>query len=133
MMKSISEKDGERTVSGIRWVRALLAAVAVHVAGIVVPVVAIVAYSAATAGASVEGFAGPLFSWVLPVLTLPAAVWVARGGTAKAAVPNGLLVGGLVAGALGLLFYWPTDPRSVTIFALIIAAGLVGGAISTRR
>lgn len=83
-----------------------------------------------------DGFAGQLSTWVLPVLTLPAAVWVARGARREAAVLSGLLVGMLVAGMLGLLFFWPNDPRSVALFTLIVAAGLAGGlagGIPSRR
>ncbi len=114
----------------VRWLRVLLAGVAVHVVGVAVSVAFIVAYSVVTAGASVDSFAGPLSTWILPVLTLPAAVWVASG--ARRAAANGLLVGLLVAGMLGLLFFWPDDPGSLALFALIIASGLAGGLIGAR-
>ncbi len=114
----------------VRWLRVLLAGVAVHVVGVAVSVAFIVAYSVVTAGASVDRFAGPLSTLVLPVLTLPAAVWVAFG--ARRAAANGLLVGLLVAGMLGLLFFWPDDPRSLALFALIIASGLAGGLIGGK-
>ncbi len=116
----------------VRWLRVLLAGVAVHVVGVVVSVALIVAYSVVTAGASVDRFAGPLSTWILPVLTLPAAVWVAYGARREAAAVNGLLVGLLVAGMLGLLFFWPDDPRSLALFALIIASGLAGGLIGGK-
>ena len=114
----------------VRWLRVLLAGVAVHVVGVAVSVAWIVAYSVVTAGASVDCFAGPLSTWILPVLTLPAAVWAAYG--ARRAAVNGLLVGLLVAGMLGGLFFWPNDPRTLTLFALIIASGLAGGLIGGR-
>jgi hypothetical protein len=118
----------------VRWLRVLLAGVAVHVMGIVVSVALIVAYSVATAGASVDRFAGPLSTWILPVLTLPAAAWAAYG--ARRAAVNGLLVGLLVAGILGLLFFWPNDLKALALFATIIvfgfAGGLVGGKIPSR-
>jgi hypothetical protein len=102
--------------------------------GIVVSVALIVAYSVATAGASVDRFAGPLSTWILPVLTLPAAAWAAYG--ARRAAVNGLLVGLLVAGILGLLFFWPNDLKALALFATIIvfgfAGGLVGGKIPSR-
>ena len=113
----------------VRWLRVLLGSVAVHVVGIVVSVTLIVAYSVATAGGSVEGFAGQLSTWILPVLTLPAAVWVAYGARREAAAMNGLLVGLLVAGILGLLFFWPNDLRSLALFVVIITSGLAGGLI----
>lgn len=114
----------------VRWLRVLLAGVAVHVAGVAVSVALIVAYSVVTGGASVDSFAGPLSTWILPVLTLPAAVWAAYG--ARRATVNGLLVGLLVAGMLGGLFFWPNDLRALTLFALIIASGLAGGLIGGR-
>ena len=114
----------------VRWLRVLLAGVAVHVVGIAVSVALIVAYSVVTAGASVDSFAGPLSTWILPLLTLPAAVWAARG--ARRAAVNGLLVGLLVAGILGGLFFWPNDLRALALFALIIASGLAGGLIGGR-
>ena len=118
----------------VMWLRVLLAGVAVHVMGIVVSVALIVAYSVATAGASVDRFAGPLSTWILPVLTLPAAAWAAYG--ARRAAVNGLLVGLLVAGILGLLFFWPNDLKALALFATIIvfgfAGGLVGGKIPSR-
>lgn len=67
------------TSPGVRWLRVLLGGVAVHVAGIVVSVTLIVAYSVVTARRSGDRFAGPLSTWILPVLTLPAAVWAAYG------------------------------------------------------
>ena len=86
-------------MSDVRWLRVLLAGVAVHVVSVVVSVALIVAYSVVTAGASVDRFAGPLSTWILPVLTLPAAAWAAYG--ARRAAVNGFLVGLLVAGILG--------------------------------
>ncbi|HEV2743668.1 MAG TPA: hypothetical protein VGV91_10965 [Rubrobacter sp.] len=104
--------------------------------GVVVSVALIVAYSVVTAGASVDRFAGPLSTWILPVLTLPAAIWVAYGARREAAALNGLLVGLLVAGMLGGLFFWPDDLRSLALFATIVvfglAGGLIGGNLSSR-
>ena len=116
--------------SDVRWLRVLLAGVAVHVLGVAVSVALIVAYSVVTAGASVDGFAGPLSTWILPVLTLPAAIWVASG--ARRAAVNGLLVGLLVAGLLGGLFFWPDDLGALTLFATIVVFGLAGGLIGGR-
>ena len=119
----------------VRWLQVLLAGVAVHVVGVVVSMAFIVAYSVVTAGGSVDRFAGPLSPWILPVLTLPTAVWAAHG--ARRAAMNGLLVGLLVAGILGLLFFWPNDLKALALFATIIvsglAGGLVGGKIPSRR
>jgi hypothetical protein len=114
----------------VRWLRVLLAGVAVHVVGVAVSVAFIVAYSVVTAGASVNSFAGPLSTWILPVLTLPAAVWAASG--ARRAAVNGLLVGMLVAGMLGGLFFWPDDLKALALFATIVVFGLAGGLIGGR-
>jgi uncharacterized membrane protein YkvI len=115
----------------VRWLRVILGSVAVHVVGVVVSVALIVTYSVVTAGGSVDHFAGPLSTWILPVLTLPAAVWAAYGAR-RAAALNGSLVSLLVAGMLGVLFFWPFDPRSLALFALIIASGLAGGLIGGK-
>jgi hypothetical protein len=114
----------------VRWLRVLLAGVAVHVVGVAVSVALIVAYSVVTAGASVDSFAGPLSTWILPILTLPAAAWAAYG--ARRAAANGLLVGLLVAGMLGGLFFWPDDLRAMALFATIVVFGLAGGLIGGR-
>src|SRR4028119_1403100 len=113
-----------------RWLRVLLAGVAVHVVGVAVSVAFIVAYSVVTAGASVNSFAGPLSTRSPPVLTLPAAVWAASG--ARRAAVNGLLVGMLVAGMLGGLFFWPDDLKALALFATIVVFGLAGGLIGGR-
>lgn len=126
-MRHVSQANAENGTSGIRWARVLPAGVAVHVVGVVVPVLLVTIYSVFAVGGSVDGLAGPLFTWTLPVLTLPAAVWVARGVRREAAVLNGLLLGLIVAGMLGLLFFWPHDLRSIALFATIIVAGFAGG------
>jgi hypothetical protein len=114
----------------LRWLRVLLAGVAVHVVGVAVSVALIVAYSVVTAGASVGSFAGPLSTWILPVLTLPAAVWAAHG--ARRAAVNGLLVGLLVVGILGGLSFWPNDLRALVLFPTIVVFGLAGGLVGGR-
>jgi hypothetical protein len=117
--------------------RVLLAAVAVHLAGIALPVVFVPVFAILAGGGFAGEFAVLISTWTLPVVTLPAAIWVARGGPQETAVLNGLLVGLLVAGLQAVLFFWPNDVRSVALFALIVAAGLagglVGGKISSRR
>src|SRR4028119_2067549 len=91
----------------VRWLRVLLAGGAVHVVGVAVSVAFIVAYSVVTAGASVNSFAGPLSTWILPVLTLPAAVWAASG--ARRAAVNGLLPGLVAAGGSAGPFFCRPD------------------------
>jgi hypothetical protein len=110
--------------------RVLLAGVAVHAVGVLVSVALIVAYSVVTAGASVDSFVGPLSTWILPVLTLPTAAWAAYG--ARRAAANGLLVGLLVAGMLGGLFFWPNDLRALALFATIVVFGLAGGLVGGK-
>jgi hypothetical protein len=41
----------------------------------------------------------------------------------------GLLVGLLIVGIFGVLFYWPNDLPSLALFALTIVAGFGGGMI----
>lgn len=126
-MRHVSQANAKNRMSGIRWAWVLPAGVAVHVVGVVVTVLLVTIYSVFTVGGSVSGFAGPLFTWTLPILTLPTAAWVARGARREAAVLNGLLLGLIVAGTLGLLFFWPHDLHSIALFATIIVAGFAGG------
>jgi hypothetical protein len=123
-------------LSNVRWVRVLLAGVATHVVNVVVPVVLIVGYSLLTIGpaghpdtGSVNWFANMVSTWTLPLLTLLSAIWVARGARPRAAAWYGLLVGLLVAGSFGLLYFWPNDLPSLALFVLTIAAGFAGGVI----
>ena len=74
-----------------------------------------------------DRFAGLFATWTVPVLTLPAAAWAARGARPELASWHGLAVGVLVVGLFGLLFFWPNDLQSLALFASTIAAGLVGG------
>lgn len=125
-----------KTLSNVRWVRVLLAGVATHVANVALSVVLIVAYSLLTIGpggphegGSVDRFAVWVSTWPLPVLTLLAATWAARGARPAAAIWYGLAVGLLVAGIFGLLFFWPNDLLSLALFFFTIAAGFGGGVI----
>jgi hypothetical protein len=97
----------------------------------------IVAYSVVTLGAPADGFAGSLSTWILPVLTLPAGVWVARGARRTSAIAHGLILGLLVAGTLSLLFFRPHNLQSLALFASLVASGfvgaLLGGEIPSRR
>jgi len=118
-------------------VRVLIAGVAVHLAGIVATAVLVPVYAILAGAASAEGFAGLVSTASLPVLTLPAAAWAARrarAGSGPVVGPVvGLAVGLLVAGLLGVLFFWPYDPRSVGLFALIVAAGPAGGLLGGAK
>jgi hypothetical protein len=123
-------------LSDVKWVRVLLAGVATHVVNVVVSVVLIVAYSLLAIGPggppdgdSVNRFASWVSTWTLPLLTLLSATWTARGARPGAAAWYGLSIGLLVAGIFGLLFFWPNDLPSLTLFVLTIAAGYVGGVI----
>ena len=122
--------------SDVKWVRVLLAGVVTHVVNVVLSMVLIVSYSLLTIGRggppdgdSVDRFAGWVSTWTIPLLTLLSATWAARAARPPAAVWYGLSVGLLVAGILGLLFFWPNDMPSLALFAFTIAAGFVGGVI----
>ena len=146
-MKQTSRHDAEDESSrlaallpGVGWTRVLLAVAAAQIANVVVPVVLIVVYSllatgpqGAPAEGSVSEFAGRVSTCSLPILTLAAATWAGRGARSMSTSLEGLLVGLLVAGTFGLLFFWPDDSRSLTPFTLTIVAGLVGGLISSRK
>lgn len=67
------------------------------------------------------------------VLTLLAAAWAARKSGPAGAALNGVLVGTLVAAVFGLVFFWPSDARALVAFALMIAAGLLGGLAGSKR
>ena len=71
---------------------------------------------------SVDRFASLFSTWPLPVLTLVAAIWAARGTRPDMAVWHGLAVGVLVAIIFGVLFFCPNDLRSLALFALTVAA-----------
>jgi hypothetical protein len=125
-----------KLLSDVRWLRVLVAVVATHAANVVLSVVLVVAYSLLAIGpqgdpdgGSVERFASLFSTWPIPVLTLVAAIWAARGTRPDMAVWHGLAVGVLVAGIFGLLFFWPNDLQSLALFVLTVAAGLVGGVI----
>ena len=136
-MNSVPERNRQETSPaswlGRAWVRVLLAGVAVHLAGIVATAVLVPVYAILAGAASAEGFAGLVATASLPVLTLPAAAWATRGARAGFGPVVGLAAGLLVAGLLGVLFFWPYDPRSVALFTLIVAAGLAGGLLGGAK
>jgi hypothetical protein len=63
----------------------------------------------------------------VPILTLFAAAWAARRLEPATAALHGLLVGLLVAGIFGVLYFAPFDLWGLLLFALMIAAGFAGG------
>jgi hypothetical protein len=121
-------------LSNVRWGRVLLAALATHVANVVVAVLLIVVYTLLAAGPQREpsgGFTDPLASqvatWPVPILTLFAAAWVARKVRPETASLHGLLVGLLVTLIFAVLYFGPFNVWGWLLFALVIAAGFVGG------
>jgi hypothetical protein len=118
----------------VRWGRVLLAGVATHIANVVVAVLLIVVYTLLAVGPQREpsgGFTDPLASqvatWPVPFLTLFAAAWVARRAEPATAALHGLLVGLLVAVSFAVFYFGPFKAWGLLLFALMTAAGLVGG------
>lgn len=121
-------------LSKVRWGRVLLAGVVTHVANVVVAVLLIVIYTLLAVGPQRDpsgGITDPLASqvatWPVPILTLFAAVWAARKAEPATAALHGLLVGFLVAVIFGVLYFGPFNLWGLLLFALMIAAGFVGG------
>lgn len=121
-------------LSKVRWGRVLLAGVVTHVANVVVAVLLIVIYTLLAVGPQRDpsgGITDPLASqvatWPVPILTLFAAVWAARKAEPATAALHGLLVGFLVAVIFGVLYFGLFNLWGLLLFALIIAAGFVGG------
>ncbi len=117
----------------------MLAGLVTHVANVVVAVLLIVAYTLLAAGPQREpsgGITDPLASqvatWPVPILTLFAAAWVARRAEQPAtATLHGLLVGFLVAVIFAVLYFAPVDLQGLLLFALMIAAGLLGAQVGS--
>ncbi len=131
----------DATLSKVRWGRVLAAVVATHLLNVVVSVVAVVAFTLLATGGQtgpdgggpVDRLAGQIAIWAVPVLTLLAAAWAARKSGLAGAALNGVLVGALVAAVFGLVFFWPSDAQALVPFALMIAAGLLGGLAGSGR
>jgi hypothetical protein len=124
--------------SKVRWSRILLAGLVTHVANVVVAVLLIVIYTLLAVGPQREpsgGFTDPLASqvatWPVPILTLFAAAWAARGAEPTTAALYGLLVGFLVAVIFGVLYFWPFSLWGLSLFALVIAAGFLGALVGS--
>jgi hypothetical protein len=125
-------------LSKVRWGRVLLAGFVTHVANVVVAVLLIVVYTLLAVGSQREpgeGLTDPLASqvatWPVPILTLLAAVWAARRAEPATAALYGLLVGFLVAAIFGVLYFWPFTLWGLLLFALMIAAGLLGALVGS--
>jgi hypothetical protein len=123
-------------LSNVRWGRVLLASLVTHVANVVVAVLLIVVYTLLAVGFQSEpsgGINDPLASqvatWPVPILTLFAAAWAARKVKPTTAALHGLLVGFLVTVIFGVLYFGPSNLWALSLFALMIAAGFVGGLI----
>jgi len=114
----------------------LLASLVTHVANVVVAVLLIVAYTLLAVGPQRESsgditdpLASQVATWPVPVLTLFAAAWAARRAKSATAALHSLLVGFLVAVIFAVLYFAPFDLWGLLLFALMNAAGLVGGLI----
>jgi hypothetical protein len=125
-------------LSKVRWGTVLLASLATHVANVVVVVLLIVAYTLVAVGFQRElsgGITDPLASqiatWPVPILTFFAAAWAARKVKPVTAVLHGLLVGLLVAVSFGVLYFGPFNMWGLLVFALMIAAGLLGALVES--
>ena len=125
-------------LSKVRWGRVLLASLATHVANVVVVVLLIVAYTLVAVGFQRElsgGIRDPLASqvatWPVPILTLFAAAWAARKVKPATAVLHGLLVGILVGVIFAVLYFGPFNMWGLLLFALMIAAGLLGALVES--
>ncbi len=123
-------------LSKVRWGRVLLAGLVTHVANVVVVVLLIVVYTLLAVGPQREpsgGITDPLASQVatspVPILTFFAAAWAARMAAPATGALHGLLVGLLVAVIFGVLYFGPFNLWGLSLFALMIAAGFVGGLI----
>ena len=121
-------------LSKVRWGRVLLAGLATHVANFVVAVLLIFVYTLLAVEPQREpsgGITDPLASlvgtWPVPILTLFAAVLVARRAEPATAALHGLLVGLLVAVIFAVFYFVPFNVWGLLLFALMTAAGLVGG------
>ncbi len=115
----------------------MLAGLVTHVANVVVAVLLIVVYTFLAVGPQREPsgditdpLASQVATWPVPILTLFAAAWAARRAEQLAtAALHGLLVGLLVAVIFGVLYFGPFNLLGLLLFALMIAAGFVGGLI----
>jgi hypothetical protein len=121
-------------LSQVRWGRVLLAGLMTHVANVVVAVLLIVIYTLLVVGPQREpsgGITDPLASqvatWPVPILTLFAAAWAVRRAEPATAALHGLLVGFLVAVLFSVFYFGPFNLWGLLLFALMIAAGFVGG------
>jgi hypothetical protein len=128
-----------KLLSDIRWVRVLVAYLAVHLANVVLAALLVTVYTLTASvaqpdpgGGLTEPLAGRAATWPVPVLTFFAAAWAARAASGPAALLNGLLVGLLVAAIFGFLYFWPFSPGTLAPFALVGAAGCLGGSLRYR-
>jgi hypothetical protein len=119
-------------LSKVKWMRVLLAGVAVPVVANLVLAVVVVVVSDPTFGfgTRAQELAGQAGAWLMPALTVLltafAAAWVARTVEESAATLHGLLVGVIVA-AISLAFSNPFSLTTLALFVLTVAAGWSGG------
>lgn len=122
-------------LSSVRWIRILVAAVAVPVAHVSLAAVTILVYTLLTTmyGGVIAEYVDVLAAasgiWSIPVLTVLGALWASHRQEQRSAVLHGLLVGALVA--IGPLFGL-LGPPSLLLATLTVAMGLLGGWLTGR-
>ena len=126
----------------IRWIRCVLAGVGAVAASVLLIAIVVFGYAFSLAfqvhgapdQASIHAFAqrlAPVWGPVVRVvLTLVAGVWASRG--MKSPVLQGVVVGATAAMA-GLLLAWPPTLRGGVVFGAVLAAGIAGGVMGSRR
>jgi hypothetical protein len=135
------------SLSSIRWLRVLGAAVAVVAVSFLVLMVIITVYAFVLAfqarGApdqsAINHFAArvspKLMPWLEMLLTLVLALIVARRAE-KASIIEGLLIGilaGLLSLAVPLAFAGRLGLRNLALFLIIVGLGWVGGVVGQKR
>ena len=122
-------------LSKVSWWRILVASLATYLASFVLTVTGILVYTLFTAWqgssseASLEWLSSGLGTWSVPVLTFFAAAWAAHKAELSTAILYGFLVGLLVAIVFGLVFFWPFDLVTLTLFVVVVVVGPLGGLV----
>jgi hypothetical protein len=129
-------------MSGIRWTRCLLAGLGALAASVLLATVVVFGYAfllaiqmhGAPDQSKIREFAAafaPAWGSAFRVaFTVVAAWWASR--RVGSAVLQGVVVG-TTAAVAGLAFAWPPGLRAVIVFVAVLAAGVVGGLLGSRR
>lgn len=125
-------------LSKVSWWRVLAAVLATYLASFALTIVLTLAYTlfavwqGPSSEAPVDWLSGGIGTWSVPILTFFAAGWAAHKAELSATVLHGLLISLLVALVFGLIFFWPFDLETLVLFALMVAAGPLGGLVGCR-